>query len=272
MPAGENSGRLDLRNRLIGSGKSCRRKQTAPLACGRKQARKTATVWVRAAAKENVLIRHQYDAILAERGRLARELHDTLEQALAGVKLQLEAVLGTLDVAPTKARKSLEVARDMLRYGLDEARRSIMDLRSSALEAGDLPEALTEMARQMTQESQLSADVRVVGAYRRLEGAQEHHLLRIGLEALTNVVKHANAHRVEIELRLEPRDVHLVVRDDGDGFREAPDLGGGERFGLRGISERVDKLGGTLHIGNRPEGGAEVAVSVPVHSHRQESS
>jgi signal transduction histidine kinase len=231
-----------------------------------------ATVWVRAAVKENILIRQQYDAILAERGRLARELHDTLEQALAGVKLQLEAVLGTLEVAPSKARKSLEVAREMLLYGLDEARRSIMDLRSSALEANDLPHALREMARQMTQDSALKADVRVDGPFRRLEGGREHHLLRIGLEALTNVVKHANARHVEIELHTEGDQARLVVRDDGCGFREVPDVACGERYGLRGIRERVDKLGGTLEIGNRPGGGAEVAVSVPLWPRRQEST
>ncbi len=95
-----------------------------------------AGVWARSVTNRNALREQQYQAILAERSRLARELHDTLEQGLAGVKLQLEAVAGSLARSPDAARSSLDVAREMLRYCLDEARRSVMDLRSRALEKG----------------------------------------------------------------------------------------------------------------------------------------
>ncbi len=222
-----------------------------------------AGVWARVAANRNALREQQYQAILAERSRLARELHDTLEQGLAGVKLQLEAVAGSLARSPDVARGSLDVAREMLRYCLDEARRSVMDLRSQALEKGGLVSALQELARQMTVGTPLKAEVRVDGVERRLDGAQEHHLLRIGLEALTNAVKHAFATEIVIEVRYRPEATELVVRDNGRGL-DALDTGlPGEHFGMRGIRERVDKIGGSLRLQSRPGEGAEVAVRVP---------
>ena len=96
--------------------------------------------WIRAVAKRK---RQQYQAVLNERTRVARELHDTVEQGLAGIALQLEAVAGTLQTTPEAARQSLDVARQMLRYSLEETRRSVMDLRSQALESRDLAGALS---------------------------------------------------------------------------------------------------------------------------------
>jgi signal transduction histidine kinase len=221
-----------------------------------------AGVWARSVTNRNALREQQYQAILAERSRLARELHDTLEQGLAGVKLQLEAVAGSLARSPDVARGSLDVAREMLRYCLDEARRSVMDLRSQAFEKGGLVSALQELARQMTVGTPLRAEVRVTGSERRLDGAQEHHLLRIGLEAFTNAVKHAEATEVVIELRYEPQAVELVVRDNGRGLDSLETVLPGEHFGLRGIRERVDKIGGRLRLASRPGEGAEVAVRV----------
>jgi signal transduction histidine kinase len=222
-----------------------------------------AGLWVWMIAKEHRLAREQYRAILAERVRLARELHDTLEQGLAGIKLQLEAVAGSLEGSPETARRALEVAGEMLRYSMEEARRSVMDLRSQALEDRDLPGALAELARQMTAGTPLAASVRVTGAPRALDASQEHHLLRIGLEAVTNAVKHAGATRVEIELAYDGQATRLVVSDDGGGFPSATGGVAGEHFGLRGIRERVDKLGGSLRLDQRPEGGTRLAVTVP---------
>jgi signal transduction histidine kinase len=223
-----------------------------------------AAVWVRAVVNKHALERQHYQAILAERSRLARELHDTLEQGLAGIKLQLEAVAGSLDGSSSGARRSLDVAKEMLRYSLNEARRSVMDLRSQALESRDLAGALRDLTEQMTRGTPLKATVSVMGHAQRLDATQEHHLLRIGLEALTNAIKYSEARRVEVELRFGEQAVELVVRDDGRGF-ESPDadppLG---RFGLRGIRERVDKMGGTLRLKSRAGEGAEIAVSVPL--------
>ena len=220
-------------------------------------------VWARVVASRNALVRQQYRAIIAERSRLASELHDTLEQGLAGIQLQLGAVAKSLDSAPQTARRALGIASDMLRYSLSEARRSVMDLRHGALETRDLVGALSDVAQHMTTGTSLGATVHTIGPVRSLERSDEHHLLRIGLEALTNTIKHSGATRVEVELRFDDDAVHLVVRDDGAGFAESgPDPVNGH-FGLRGIRERVDKMSGTLRLENQPEGGAVVAVTVP---------
>jgi len=223
-----------------------------------------AAVWVRAVVNKHALVRQQYQAILAERSRLARELHDTLEQGLAGIKLQLEAVAGSLDGSPSVARRSLDVAKEMLLYSLNEARRSVMDLRSQALETRDLAGALRDLARQMTQGTALRATVLVVGAVQRLAGSQEHHLLRIGLEALTNAIKYSDAQRVDIELRFGEQTVELTVRDNGRGLVSPDGDPRAGHFGLRGIRERVDKMGGTLRFDSQSGRGVELAVKVPI--------
>jgi signal transduction histidine kinase len=221
-------------------------------------------VWTRRTVNRNARVREQYRVILAERSRLASELHDTLEQGLAGIQLQLGAVGKTLDSSPEKARRALGIASQMLRYSLSEARRSVMDLRHEALETRDLAGALSDVALQMTTGTSLNATVRTIGPVRPLGRSDEHHLLRIGLEAVTNTIKHARATAVDVVLRFEEDAVHLVVTDDGTGFVEArPDRIAGH-FGIRGIEERVGKIGGTLQLGNQSGGGAVVAVRVPM--------
>jgi signal transduction histidine kinase len=222
-------------------------------------------IWARMNANKHAAVQRQYRAIIAERSRLASELHDTLEQGLAGIQLQLGAVAKSLDTSPQNARRALGIASEMLRYSLSEARRSVMDLRHGALDSRDLAGALSDVARQMTTGTSLQATVRTIGAARPLQSADEHHLLRIGLEALTNAIKHSGAARVDVALRFADDAVHLVVTDDGAGFTTT--MTGLERveghFGLRGIRERVDKMGGALTLENRPEGGAVVAVRIP---------
>ena len=154
----------------------------------------------------------------------------------------------------------------MLRYSLEEARRSVMDLRSQALESRDLAGALLDMARQMTQGTPVRAEVQVEGAPRPLDGSQEHHLLRIGLEALTNALKHSGAKRIDIELRFGALATELLVRDDGQGFGPGAE-GPGGRFGLLGIRERVDKLGAALRVDSLPGEGTRLLVTVPVRPH-----
>jgi signal transduction histidine kinase len=207
--------------------------------------------------------RREAQAVLSERNRVARELHDTLEQGLTGISLQLEAVASTVKSSPETAKQSLDVARQMLRYSLEETRRSVMDLRSQALESNDLPAALSSLAHQMTQGTPIEADIRIEGQRRRLDAAQEHHLLRIGLEAVTNAVKHSGATRVEILVRFSPSATVLVVADDGRGVQQESDELDVGHFGLQGMRERANKIGATLEIGNDPQGGTRVAVSVP---------
>jgi signal transduction histidine kinase len=218
-------------------------------------------LWVRATSRRK---RQQYQAVLSERTRVARELHDTLEQGLAGIALQLEAVAGSFDASPQTARRSLDVARQMLRYSQEEARRSVMDLRSQALETRDLPGALSDLAHQMTLGTSVGAQVEVDGPVRRLDASEEHHLLRIGLEALTNALKHSGARRITITLRFGADATGLIVQDDGCGLVQTPAVADGEgHFGLMGIRERVDKLGGVLQITGTPGSGTQLSITVP---------
>jgi signal transduction histidine kinase len=219
-----------------------------------------AVIWVGASGRRK---RHQYQAVLNERTRVARELHDTLEQGLSGIALQLEAVAATLEASPARAQQSLDVARQMLRYSLEETRRSVMDLRSQALESGDLGGALTDLAWQMTLGTAAVAQVRVEGTPTRLNASVEHHLLRIGLEALTNALKYSGAAHIEMVLRFEAAGTTLVVRDNGCGMGQAAQDPSSGHFGLQGMRERVDKLGGVLSIESAPGSGTCVSVTVP---------
>lgn len=215
--------------------------------------------WVRTTANRK---RQQYQAVLNERSRVGRELHDTLEQGLAGIALQLEAVSGTLDDSPAAARHSLKIARQMLQYSQEETRRSVMDLRSQALESQDLAGALTDLAHQMTAGSSVTANVRVEGTVRRLDASHEHHLLRIGLEALVNALKHSGAQRIDIQLQFSADAITLTVEDNGCGIEHAAEHSSFAHFGLPGIRERVDKLGGTLQIASDASG-TRLTVRVP---------
>jgi signal transduction histidine kinase len=141
-----------------------------------------------------------------------------------------------------------------------------MDLRAQALESRDLAGALESLARQMTLNTSAQAQVRVTGPVQRLDAAKEHHLLRIGLEALTNALKHGRATRIEIELRFAPDSTNLIVTDNGQGLESAERATGGAHFGLQGVRERVDKLGGMLDIDSSPGAGTRLAVMIPTHA------
>jgi len=216
--------------------------------------------WVRMTSHRK---HREYQAVLNERSRVGRELHDTFEQGLAGISLQLEAVAGSLPGSPESALKSLDVARHMLRYSQEEARRSVMDLRSQALESRDLAGALSDLAHQMTQGTSAQAVVNVVGTPHRLDASHEHHLLRIGLEALTNAIKHSGAQDIAITLTFRDDATELAVQDDGRGLEYAiTDVPRGH-FGLQGIRERVDKIGGVLQIDSAADAGTRLIVTVP---------
>jgi signal transduction histidine kinase len=132
------------------------------------------------------------------------------------------------------------------------------------LEHRDVPGALQDLARRMTSGTLLQAEVRVTGTPRPLPATVEHHLLRIGVDALTNAIKHSGARRIDIEVRFGAESTDLVVSDDGHGFAQPAADASGEHFGLRGIRERVDKLGAALALDSGVEGGTRLAVRVPV--------
>ncbi len=210
-------------------------------------------------------IRQRFSLVLEERGRLAREIHDTLAQGFVGISSQLDAVAFTLNGHVDLARKHLDLARKMVRHSLTEARRSVMDLRASALEGHDLPAALSEAAHQWTAGSAVQIRVDVQGESRPLPEETEQHLLRIAQEAVTNAVKHARASHVNIHLEMAGRELSLRVADNGRGFEQDEafsEVGG--HFGLLGMRERAERLGGELQLHSEPGHGTEVAVTVPI--------
>ncbi len=210
-------------------------------------------------------IRSRFTLVLEERARLAREIHDTLAQGFVGISSQLDAVAMCLKDETSPARKYLDMARKMARHSLTEARRSVMDLRASALEGQDLAAALESGTRTWTAGSNVEVKVAVAGPERDLPQEMEQHLLRITQEAITNVLKHAHASRIEVELRNEGRKLHLQIADNGRGF-EPGDVfsSGGGHFGLIGMRERAERMGGELQLASEPGSGTKLEVTVPL--------
>jgi signal transduction histidine kinase len=203
--------------------------------------------------------------VLEERSRLAREIHDTLAQGFVGISSQLDAVAMCMEEHESPARKHLDLARRMARHSLTEARRSVMDLRASVLEGQDLPAALQAGARMWTAGSGVEVDVDVSGAVIELPRDVEQHLLRIAQEAVANTLKHSGATRILIRLHVESRKLYLRIKDNGRGFdQEGAFASVGGHFGLIGMRERAERLGGELRLTSDAGEGTEVQVSVPL--------
>ena len=205
----------------------------------------------------------QFAAILGERTRIAREIHDTLAQGFAGISVQLELVARMLTISPPSAKPHLDQARQLVRSSLDEARRSVWDLRSQALESSDLPSALRETVKRLVADTSIQPHVQVSGTYRQLSRTIEDHLLRIGQEAITNAIKHAHAQHLRVDLSYVAESVKLRVQDDGCGFDSRQSSPNGH-FGLVGMRERVAQMGGKLMVNSRPNTGTEIIVEVPL--------
>lgn len=209
----------------------------------------------------------QFAAVLAERTRIAREIHDNLAQEMAGISVQLELVARTMPPGAETARTHLDRVRLLVRHGIAEARRYVWELRSPALENNDLPTALSETARRLTNETAIQAQVEVNGTFRPLARLVEDNLLRIGQEAMNNAVKHAQAKRIFVNLVFDARRVQLSVRDDGRGFdNQVAGNGRTGHFGLIGMRERAEQIGGTLSIQSSEGSGTEVVADVPISS------
>ncbi len=206
------------------------------------------------------------EAVGEERERMARELHDTLEQQLSGVALQLDNLDDTITRNPAKASDSLSLARRMLRYTRVEARRSVWNLRSKILEQDGLPAAL----RAITETSGSSGPIMEVvinGDERLLAPGADLHLLRITQEAITNSIKHGGAAHIRIGLEYLPEITRLSITDDGSGFDPAAaNTVADSHFGLLGMRERAGKIGAILTIVSSPAQGCRVTVALPLRT------
>ena len=207
----------------------------------------------------------QSKATLAERTRLAQELHDTLEQSLTGVALQLDTTTKLFEKETESAKHHLELARTLVGESQMEVHRSVWNLRCRALEQFDLPGALLMSSRQITGGSSLRVEMKAHGRVRPLPETVEENLLRIAQEALTNVIKHSGATLTEIDLDYGPKNVVLKVKDNGRGFALDDCAGPREgHFGLLGISERVKRLHGEITFSSAPDAGTTVRVQIPI--------
>lgn len=207
----------------------------------------------------------EFAAILNERNRVAREVHDTLAQSLGAISLQLELVRTHAAEISTPARTHLGIAHKLARAALADARESIWNMRSQVLERCDLGGALEGILTQATEGTQIVPEMRIEGDRRRLPPVVENNLLRIGQEAITNACKHAQPGRIAVTLSFEGRQVRLRVEDDGVGFLVgAPSSGQRRSYGLVGMEERAELIGATVAIDSAPGKGTRVLVTVSV--------
>jgi ligand-binding sensor domain-containing protein/signal transduction histidine kinase len=215
----------------------------------------------------------EFNAVLSERSRIAREIHDTLAQGYVGISVQLEVLTElTKHGKPEALGKQLNALRGYVRDGLQDARQSIWALRSPDVEERTLPVELQRLVEQAG-DTQLTAQLRIHGAYRPLKTETERELLRIAQEAIRNVKKHAAARRLEVELDyfLEAGGVALEIRDDGRGVQSelAEAWKGGAQpqspaghFGLTGMTERAAAIGAKLRMSSEAGKGTTVRVEV----------
>ncbi len=204
------------------------------------------------------------EKIAEERARIAGELHDSLEQELVGITMQLDSAASRLDTSPDRARESLDRARAMLRHSQAETRRSVWDLRAPIVTGTELTETLEELASQMRQPDGPVITVSVAPGLGLMTGRSANHLFRIAQEAVTNSIKHSGATKINIDLREEDGSLRLNVADNGIGFDMAcsPSIADGH-FGVSGMRERAAKLQGTLQVDRGSDAGTAIMLSVP---------
>lgn len=199
-------------------------------------------------------------AVSQERNRLARELHDTLAHSLSGVSVQLEAVQALWEVDRSAARTMLDQALRSTRSGLTEARRALLALRAKPLEDFGLALALRSLAESLATRAGLELDLNVHAHLEHLAPDVEQCVYRVAQEALTNVARHADARSLHVALTRDNGHVVLIIADDGRGFD--PAAVNGAHYGLKGLRERTEMIGGRLDVDSRPEQGTTVRLEI----------
>ena len=197
-------------------------------------------------------------AVIAERNRMARDIHDTLAQGFTGVIMQLEATKGAIAQNNlAEATDRVGRAGDLARVGLGEARRSVLALRPRSLQDTTLCLALDDLLKRMTNGSGLQAEFHLEGDESTMPADWEEGLLRIAQESLTNTIKHAKAKTFRATLAIAPNEIQFRLVDDGVGFDLHAEH---EGFGLVGMKERVDQIGGQFILRSMPGQGAEIQI------------
>ncbi|MGA2851393.1 MAG: two-component regulator propeller domain-containing protein [Terracidiphilus sp.] len=201
----------------------------------------------------------EFNAVLGERNRIAREIHDTLAQGYVGISVQLEVLAELLRLNKSEAAaKHLDLTRGFVREGLADARQSIWALRSQDSGETTLPVRLRRIV-ETENGNGLEASFSIFGAYRSLSPGTEQEILRIAQEAIQNVKKHAGATHLFVQLEYRPDAIALDVRDDGRGFVQSAVSTIGH-YGLTGMRERAAAIGGTIEVTSEPGTGTTVRL------------
>lgn len=231
-----------------------------------------AALWAYFLTQRNLRLRAEMRekvAVSAERSRLACDLHDTLEQGLTAIHLQLHAIGPSQQEASGETQERLGAARQLVQQCHSEIRRSIWNLRSEALEHFDLGDALHRAAQSLFLGSRTRVEFRQQKGETKIPQLIGDNVLKIGQEAMTNVLKHADASVLRIDLTTTNDRISLSVSDDGSGFTPstAPD-GSTGHFGLMGMGERAGRIGGKLTLTSNPGEGTTIRIDVPLETNK----
>jgi len=221
------------------------------------------------ATRQDLAAAERESGMMAERQRLAEEIHDTLAQGFTSIVMHLEAAEGIIESDLDSTRKHIDQARTAARENLAEARKLVWALRPDLLDRMTLEEGIRRSAKRWSADTGLPASVKVVGEPYPTPSDVEVILLRATQEVLNNALKHARASSAAVTLTYSPNAVLLTVRDDGQGFnphnatKPASTTGG---FGLKSLEENVEHLGGSFSVDSEPGSGTTVAISIPFDS------
>jgi signal transduction histidine kinase len=218
-------------------------------------------------------LHHQFDMALDARvhepTRIARELHDTLLQSFHVLMLRFAIVSKLIPESLIEVKKQLEIAMKQAEDAITEGRDTVQGLRDSTMQTNDLARAINtlgeELANDPTMRGSSTFRVTVEGESRELHPIRRDEIYRIAAEALRNAFRHAAARQVEVEIRYDHQQFRMRVRDDGKGIDQAILSGHGREghFGLPGMRERANSLGGKLVVWSEPEAGTEVELRIP---------
>ncbi|MFZ0684349.1 MAG: histidine kinase [Terriglobales bacterium] len=206
---------------------------------------------------------------VAERTRIARDLHDTMLQSFQGLMLHFQTGIDLLPERPVEARKTLEIAVDRADQAINEGRDAVQGLRASAVETNDLVSAVRILGEELgaadTNQNSVVFEVEVEGVARNLHPILRDEVYRIAAEALRNAFQHAHAQRIEVEILYGERWLRLRVRDDGKGIEPKflSEDGRAKHYGLHGMRERAQLVGGKLAVWSKLDSGTEVDLSIP---------
>lgn len=196
-----------------------------------------------------------------ERNRIARELHDTLAHTLSSVSVQLEAVKALFEVNPGESQKLLSKSIENTHNGLKETRRTLKDLRSSQLESLGLVGAVNNVIQSAKQRTGIHIDSILGKELDSLDDETSHSIYRIVQEAIENIIRHSNAHHASLSLQNHKNEIRLSISDDGSGISRKT-IHDQESYGIRGMRERVEALGGIFTINSQPKKGTRIEVII----------